>query len=72
METTHSCSSFPVPLRKDQLALFKGLVRSLAEDTLAALDDLNGAGPFTEEQLRALSLIHHYLSYLRRLCDGRV
>ena len=72
METTQPPSILPRLGRRNELALFKGLVRSLAQDGLAALEGLNGAGPLSPEQQRQLGLVHHYLSYLCRLCEGRV
>ena len=71
MEIARFTHPLPMPGRRDQLALFKGLTRSLARDALAALQAVSGAGPLTREQAMKLSLVRHYLDYLVRACEGR-
>jgi poly-beta-hydroxyalkanoate depolymerase len=53
-------------------ALFRATVRSLARDATQVLLDLRLAGDVPSESEAKLHLLHHYLDYLVRLCDGQV
>jgi hypothetical protein len=53
--------------------LFRGTVRSLARDAAQVVCELRfeaDADPASERE--KLGLVHHYLDYLIRLCDGQV
>lgn len=56
-----------------ELDLFRGVVRSLARDATEVLDGLMLSGEIIAEPVEAkLAVVHHYLDYMTRLCDGMV
>ena len=55
----------------EQLRMFRNVVRSLAADATAALNQLE-TGCTDADQLEQCLLLRHYLDYMMRLCQGRV
>jgi len=56
---------------RDELRAFRDLVRSLTDDATSALAELQ-MWCQDAEQLERCYLVHHYLDYMKRLCEGRV
>jgi hypothetical protein len=56
---------------REELRVFRSLVRSLSSDAAKALDELE-MWCTDADQLERCYLVRHYLDYMRRLCDGRV
>jgi hypothetical protein len=55
-----------------KLRLFRGTVRSLVRDAGGVVNELLSDEATPGSALERLDLVQHYLSYLLRLCDGRV
>jgi len=51
--------------------LFRATVRSLARDATQVLLDLRLSDDIPSEAEAKVHLLHHYLDYLVRLCDGQ-
>jgi hypothetical protein len=56
---------------REELRVFRGLVRSLSSDAAKALGELE-MWCTDADQLERCCVVRHYLDYMRRLCDGRV
>jgi hypothetical protein len=70
---THLLPTHAGPLAKRCAPeLFRATVRSLARDATQALLDVRLADDVPSSTADQLHLVHHYLDYLVRLCDGRV
>ncbi len=62
---------FEEKLPEEKLRVFRNLMRSLTHDAVKAVTELEmGCGSI--EQLQGCRLVQHYLSYMKRLCEGRV
>lgn len=55
-----------------KLELFRGVVRSLVRDAVRVLKEMRCSDDLSASAQERMQLLNHYLSYLARLCDGRV
>ena len=58
------------PAPEEQLRLFRNLMRSLTHDAGKALAELE-MWCKDANQLERCRLVQHYLSYIKRLCEGK-
>lgn len=56
---------------QDELRMFRNVMRSLTSDAAKALNELEMWCNDTE-QLQRCGLLHHYLDYMKRLCEKKV
>ncbi len=52
-----------------ELELFKGVVKSLVENSLKTMNEIGESYP--ELSWEKYELLYHYLDYLKRLCEGK-